>query len=825
MQKAIALEKLGMPMEAMKWYEKVLALDSNQFTALHHLARLEIENGKPEKAIRLIQKAIAADGIQAGYLKSLGDAFRRQKNFPKATACYRKTLVLGSLDAGVFIGLFHSLSAEGMPEEALAMLKKALLLEPDCVEALLLIGNIHLNNTQFEEAFQAFEKTVQIQPENSGNHFYLALALQKLHKYHLALNHYRKALDIDPKLYEAHVNTGTIYMVNKEIESARRAYESALVIKKDIPEALNNLGNLCLVQGKSEEALTWYRKATSAQPGFREARYNLANCLRKNGRYTAAMEQYRQLIDESPSDARLFNGLGVVYKMMKDYKAAIGHFQNAITLNPDLISAYHNLALVYHDTNQYEEAIACLGESLMIRRDFATEIKKCMLIPQIYTSKSEIDDIRGRFNTELDRLLAREDTIQDPFSQVGIANFSLALHGYNEKNIRKKIASFYLKVCPDLNWTSPSLKKQKTDKIVIGMVSRYFHSCTIGNLYHGIINNLAKDKFELILFAFDWKDDSLSRLIAKSADELVHLPNDFKSARKIIARYSMDVVFYPEIGLDPLTYFIAFTRFAPVQCKKGFGVTMGIPAIDYFISSKFTEPSNAAENYSEKLVQLDTLGYFIQRPTLPKKKLTSEQLGLPTDKTTYACLQSLFKLHPDFDHFIGKIFKRDPDAMLLLLDGQHSAWNELIVKRLEMIDPDARQKIFFLPRLPREQFVSLFLLPDAVIDSIYFSGGHTSLECFALGVPVVTWPSSQMAGRLTYGYYRRIGVLDCIAKDADEYAAIAYRLAHDHPWREQIGKKIKQKSSILFENLEDVRELESFFERAVTAAYDGKLLK
>eukprot|EP01033_Poteriospumella_lacustris_P003389 gene3388-2508_t len=50
-----------------------------------------------------------------------------------------------------------------------------------------------------------------------------------------------------------------------------------------------------------------------------------------------------------------------------------------------------------------------------------------------------------------------------------------------------------------------------------------------------------------------------------------------------------DVVLYPEIGLDALTYFAAFARLAPVQAVwLGHPDTTGLDTIDYFLTTKTT---------------------------------------------------------------------------------------------------------------------------------------------------------------------------------------------------------------------------------------------
>ena len=94
-------------------------------------------------------------------------------------------------------------------------------------------------------------------------------------------------------------------------------------------------------------------------------------------------------------------------------------------------------------------------------------------------------------------------------------------------------------------------------------------------------------------------------------------------------------------------------------------------------------------------------------------------------------------------------------------------------------------------------------------------GGNSSLETFACGVPVVTLPSPVLYGRLTFALYEQMNVMDCVACDFKSYVNIALRLANEINWREKIRAKIRLRSDILFEDVEVVRELERFFERAV----------
>ena len=72
-----------------------------------------------------------------------------------------------------------------------------------------------------------------------------------------------------------------------------------------------------------------------------------------------------------------------------------------------------------------------------------------------------------------------------------------------------------------------------------------------------------------------------------------------------VAATELDVLFYADIGMDPTTYFLAFSRLAPVQCVTwGHPVTTGIPNIDDYLSSDVFEAPGAEAHYTERLIRL-----------------------------------------------------------------------------------------------------------------------------------------------------------------------------------------------------------------------------
>src|SRR5207249_4355624 len=105
-----------------------------------------------------------------------------------------------------------------------------------------------------------------------------------------------------------------------------------------------------------------------------------------------------------------------------------------------------------------------------------------------------------------------------------------------------------------------------------------------------------------------------------------------------------DLLFYADIGMDAISYFLAYARLAPVQCVTwGHPVTTGIPNVDAFLSADVLEPPGAEAHYSERLVRLGRLPTWYECPIVPAEPAGRAALGLPADATLYVCPQSLFK--------------------------------------------------------------------------------------------------------------------------------------------------------------------------------------
>ena len=587
------------------------------------------------------------------------------------------------------------------------------------------------------------------------------------------------------------------------------------------PDSLHIIGGLAFCMGEEILAIEMLNQAIQLNSGRSQYYGTLGDVYKKQGKLNEALQCYRKAEQLDPSVAEIMISLAKVYHLKGRVDDAATCYGKALKAKPNSVPALVGLGTIYKEMGWTKDAESLYARSLTVNSNIGVEIKSALLLPVICESIETIQHHRSALSRRLNQLKNKDLHLNDPYLQVGTTSFHLAYHGMNNKDIQQRIAALYLKSCSELSWVNPACHHRKPGcgKISVGIVSRFLHQHTIGYLNYGIIKNLNRDRFQVTVFRFSGKEDKLSEAIDQAADVVISLPDHLMNARRMIAEQALDILFYLDIGMDSLTYFLAFSRLAPVQCTTwGHADTTGIPNLDYYLSTLYAEPPQAQQHYTERLVLLNRFPMFCHYPAPPRAISNRDKYGLPTNCNLYMCCQSLFKIHPDFDAIIGTILKRDDNGILLLFEGKYTSWGKLLRKRFARTLTEVIDRIHFHPRVPTEDFLSIISLADVMIDTIHFCGGYTSLLCLACGIPVVTLPGAFMRGRMTYALYKQMGIFDCVAADIQSFADIAYALATNKAWRNEVSKKIKDHASALFEDMETVNELERFFEWAVRKA-------
>jgi tetratricopeptide (TPR) repeat protein len=194
------------------------------------------------------------------------------------------------------------------------------------------------------EAIEHYQKALEINPDFAEAHNNLGTALLNQGRLEEASEHYHQALDKDPAFAEAHNNLGILLMKQGGTAEAVEEYRKAIELNPNRAEFYNNLGNLLATQGQSDEAIGQFQKAIEVEPDYAKAHYNLANILIAQGRWDEAIEHYQRALEQMPDSTHAHYQLGLALQSRGKFTAAIAQFQRVLELDPRHVTAQNNLA-------------------------------------------------------------------------------------------------------------------------------------------------------------------------------------------------------------------------------------------------------------------------------------------------------------------------------------------------------------------------------------------------------------------------------------------------------------------------------------------------
>lgn len=645
--------------------------------------------------------------------------------------------------------------------------------QPNSTEALDLLGRMAHQAGKLKEAIAYYQKLIALLPDYAEAYYNRGSVLHSLGQLVDAIADYQQAIKLQPDYTEAHYNLGYAFHQQGNLPAAIEHYQQAISLNPNNADAHTNLAHILQHQGQIEAAITHYQQAIAIKPDVPEIFYNLGNLLRQQKQLDAAIIQYQWASALNPNYIDAHLQLGASLQSLGKYEEAIVCYQQALTLEPNFLDTYLKLGWALMHLSRFEEATDCFQQALILNPEHPEVYQKLALS---LASQNKLEEAITYFQKALQ--------LNPNFVEVYWQSHLLLPILYDTQ---EQIQSWRQRFCRGLNHLiqQSDFNTAEGNSYYIGskadLTTEYFNYCS-DNFYH-IYGNL---------------DDLCKQVIADKLHILV----------------------FTDIGMDSLTTYIAGLRLAPLQCMTwGHPVTSGLPTIDYFLSSDLMEPQNAQSHYCEKLVRLPNIGICYQKPDVSELTKSRSELNLREDAIIYLCCQSLFKYLPQFDSIFAQITQRVPQAQFAFISHPVAAittqFKSRLTRAFAISKLNYEDYCVILPRLERIDYFNLNLLSNVFLDTFSWSGGNTTLEAIACGLPIVTCPGELMRGRHSYGILKMMGITETIAQDEMEYVDIAVRLGVDTNWRQEIVQKIYERHHLLYDDKTCVTALEDFYQRVV----------
>jgi CRISPR-associated protein Csy1 len=631
-----------------------------------------------------------------------------------------------------------------------------------------------------------------------------------------------------PQWPAGHLELGRVCLDRGDPAAALRAFQAATSVDPKNVRAWNNLGIALQALERIDEAMRAFAHTLALDAKYPLAHFNLARLYKLRGDAKRSLEHAQAAVR---ADERMVEGwllVGDLHRRSREMKPALAAYAMAMRADPASLKARNVHAELLAEVGLVDEARrAYLQVVAQAPGDLKAALGANLTLPQHYDSVEHLEATRRDYARGLERLHEAAPQFRFAGAERALAearwtNFYLAYQGREDRDLQQRYGDFLQRVLAPAvpEFFAPRKPRTGRDRIKVGFLSHFFN-CTAGRYFASWVTRLDKRRFETVVYyTNEWVADD-TRTIAAAAGTFRHLPGrPLYTLAQHVAADELDILVFPELGMHAETFTLAGLRLAPVQCAGwGHPNTTGLPNIDWFISSEPMEPPEAQSHYSERLALLPGLG---TRYALPGGATASSRadFGIPEDRTAYLIPQSLFKIHPDNDELIAEVLARDPKGIAVMFASTHDILTQAFATRLarglRKRGMDINERVHFIaPNIPHPTYLGLNRLCDVMLDTLHWSGGNTSLDALATGLPVVTLPGGLMRGRQSQAMLRTLGLEELIADGVEDYVVKAVALGGDAERRRSVSERIAARRGEIFEQDEPIRALEAFFEGAV----------
>ena len=703
----------------------------------------------------------------------------------------------------------HGLLAAGKPAEAEAACLDLVRRYPRAAYGYVLLGHLQRLRGAYALARESLEKARKLDASIPQAHAELGLVLAESGDAARGAPFIQRSLELAPNDANMHWIAGQAAAHAGKVDAAEKAFAQAERLAPGIGEHRYRLGLAALEAGKPGVAFLHFSAMTRRRPDMAGAWTNLGLALFKMENVEESIAAFDRARKLRPNDAMIAAFYAdAMLRAGADLDGTVEAYRTAYALDSASEAVAVGYASALSQTVRYEEAkrvahgvLERNPEHLLMRwLSFQQPLR--MSFDNLAERDAHLDQWRGgmaRFMLSLEKPGTAEawaETVLDSISSYYLTYRGEPLveeHRANAQALRRLVEANGLATGERAAVPITRMRRR------IGIVSPHLYTHSVHKVFGPMTLALPRDAFELVVFHPSRQSDAVTDQWRERADAFHD--GDLRLAEWVerIVAADLDVLVYLDIGMHPVTNALTALRLAPVQVALwGHPVTTGSASVDHFVSAQAIEPPDAASHYVENLVLLPNLGTNFATPDVTASPFRDRET------VELACVQNAAKIQPQHDECWARILAQAPNARLSVYCGAppHVAdgLRTRLARALEAAGVDPA-RLTVREQVSPAEFDAALGGVDGLLDTFDFSGGITGFECLARDLPIVALPGICMRGRQTAAMLRHVGVDELVARDADDYVALAVRLASDAAWRRALVAKIAAGKSRLFDDI------------------------
>jgi tetratricopeptide (TPR) repeat protein len=355
----IACLRAGRLADAIGHLQAAVAQKPDYTGARYNLGCALLEDGQAGPAEDCFRMLAEQQPGNADYVCALGDTARELRDWQRAVQCYRKAIRLSADCSRAHINLAPILMHAGHLEEAEALARRAMELEPGQISACKTLGDCLARQERFEEAMDAYADAHDIDPESAVLCAAIGDLWLETGDQAEATAWYQKAIRLNADNINAHCGLARIVRENGNAEQSLEMLTPLLEDSPDNPDLHLALGNTFWDDGDAEAALHHFRTALALQPEQVSLHARIAQVLSSSGCTEQAIAEHRRALEENPACIASLDGLAVSLRdrLEPEHAQTMERLLANDRLRADARGSLHNGLAFYHDgIGSYETA-------------------------------------------------------------------------------------------------------------------------------------------------------------------------------------------------------------------------------------------------------------------------------------------------------------------------------------------------------------------------------------------------------------------------------------------------------------------------------------
>jgi len=301
-----------------------------------------MQEGRPLAAQLCCLQALAADPNHADSLHLMGLLSLQAGQYDHAIEWIARANQQ-DIATDYLLSLGRALQQRGLDQEAFKAFDRAVQLKPDDTELWTCCGNALVKLGQLADALTCHQRVLQAEPGNTGAAFRCGVLLLGLHRPAEALACFDQC-DTLPTGQAALMEQRAIALhalgrFDEAVGTGCRAHQ----LDPANADVCNNIGASLQYLCRDQEALSWFDKALALRPDFIMALINKASSLAQMRRIDDAIATYRQVQAIDPDNAEAESYLSLIYRLLGDFEAGWAGLRARWTteMRPDSYPDFH----------------------------------------------------------------------------------------------------------------------------------------------------------------------------------------------------------------------------------------------------------------------------------------------------------------------------------------------------------------------------------------------------------------------------------------------------------------------------------------------------